>query len=242
MLAARKRAPEETNLTLLARLLGPLKYDDPGLLQLAARKYLHPPATLPYYLVKDTLQQQQSAIAYYAFESEFAYIFCKSVIREVFGGTSSGFFVEAGALDGEFLSNTLFLEREKGWMGLLVEADGDMFNLLLKKRRRAWASHTCLATSDHPHRDALVKYVSQGRDKSIFHIYGARAHGSMLGVSGGATLDNSMPGRREYESVQCLPLATLLLAINVTHVDLISLDVEWPKWVSCSTSLGNGSQ
>ncbi|ROT61083.1 hypothetical protein C7M84_021180 [Penaeus vannamei] len=33
------------------------------------------------------------------------------------------FFVEAGALDGEFISNTLYLEQDLGWTGLLVEAD-----------------------------------------------------------------------------------------------------------------------
>lgn len=68
----------------------------------------------------------------------------------LFKGQPPGFFVEAGALDGEYLSNTVYLEREKGWSGLLVEPDGDMFALLLTKRRRAWASHCCLATSSFP--------------------------------------------------------------------------------------------
>src|SRR5437764_1240901 len=32
-----------------------------------------------------------------------------------------GTFFEAGAIDGEFLSNTFFFEKEKGWRGALVE-------------------------------------------------------------------------------------------------------------------------
>lgn len=34
-----------------------------------------------------------------------------------------GFFVEFGAGDGEYLSNTLWLEQAKGWRGLLIEGD-----------------------------------------------------------------------------------------------------------------------
>jgi hypothetical protein len=36
-----------------------------------------------------------------------------------------GFFVECGALDGELRSNTLTLERDHGWRGVLIEADPD---------------------------------------------------------------------------------------------------------------------
>jgi len=34
---------------------------------------------------------------------------------------TNGFFVESGAADGEWNSNTLHLERDLGWTGLLVE-------------------------------------------------------------------------------------------------------------------------
>ncbi|KAG7168827.1 Star-like 13 [Homarus americanus] len=46
------------------------------------------------------------------------------LLRErLFSDTPPGFFLEAGALDGEFISNTLYLEQQLGWTGLLVEAD-----------------------------------------------------------------------------------------------------------------------
>lgn len=58
--------------------------------------------------------------------------------------------MEAGALDGESMSNTLWLERERGWTGLLVEADPPSFLALLDKRRRAWAANVCLAPHPYP--------------------------------------------------------------------------------------------
>lgn len=72
------------------------------------------------------------------------------IIKTLFDHKSDGFFVEAGALDGEYLSNTLYLEREKGWKGLLVEPDEEMFRLLRKKNRKIWSIHSCLATKPYP--------------------------------------------------------------------------------------------
>ena len=40
-----------------------------------------------------------------------------------FSFQEKGFFIECGAYDGEIQSNTLTLERDLGWEGLLVEGD-----------------------------------------------------------------------------------------------------------------------
>ena len=41
-----------------------------------------------------------------------------------------GFFIEAGAFDGEISSNTLFFELKQNWTGLLVEPNPDIFQML----------------------------------------------------------------------------------------------------------------
>ena len=41
-----------------------------------------------------------------------------------------GFFIEAGAFDGETFSNTLFFELKQNWTGLLVEPNPDVFQML----------------------------------------------------------------------------------------------------------------
>ena len=56
-----------------------------------------------------------------------------------------GFFIEAGAADGENLSNTLFLEVKHGWTGLLVEANPTFVNNLFKIKRNAWVLPHCLS-------------------------------------------------------------------------------------------------
>ena len=45
----------------------------------------------------------------------------------------NGFFIEAGAYDGELISNTLFFELKQSWTGLLIEPNPDAFQLLNKK-------------------------------------------------------------------------------------------------------------
>lgn len=51
-----------------------------------------------------------------------------------------GYFVEFGATDGVLLSNTLMLERDFGWTGLLAEPNPDFFAQLQRNR-------TCTCTS-----------------------------------------------------------------------------------------------
>ena len=56
-----------------------------------------------------------------------------------------GFFVEAGASDGEEYSNTLYLEQKLKWTGLLVEANPNFVQDLVKKSRRSWILPHCLS-------------------------------------------------------------------------------------------------
>src|SRR5215471_8305446 len=57
--------------------------------------------------------------------------------ENIFRGRRGGVFVEFGALDGLETSNTLFFERERGWDGLLIEANPRSFCGLLSSGRRA---------------------------------------------------------------------------------------------------------
>ena len=47
--------------------------------------------------------------------SGFGEVNQSAVVDKFLKGKRDGFFIEAGAWDGEYLSNTLFFERERNW-------------------------------------------------------------------------------------------------------------------------------
>ena len=53
--------------------------------------------------------------------------------------------MEAGGFDGELFSNSLFFELERGWHGILIEANPNMFEEIVARKRRAHALNACLA-------------------------------------------------------------------------------------------------
>ncbi|MFA6972789.1 MAG: FkbM family methyltransferase [Gallionella sp.] len=55
-------------------------------------------------------------------------------VVDYYKGKRDGYFVEVGAFDGVFLSNTLALERDYGWKGVCVEAIPEYFERLQKNR------------------------------------------------------------------------------------------------------------
>merc|ERR1719154_74567 len=57
----------------------------------------------------------------------------------------NGFFIEAGAWDGEQLSNTIYMETQLGWTGLLVEPNKPIFDILVNKKRNAYSVNSCLS-------------------------------------------------------------------------------------------------
>ncbi|KAF4525313.1 hypothetical protein B566_EDAN014922 [Ephemera danica] len=118
------------------------------------------------------------------------------------------FFVECGANDGEFASNTLFFERQWGWTGLLIEPDPVEIPRLLKKQRQAWIAPVCLSFDKTP---STVRFE---------HVVGG----------GGQVLDPKSPQKPNEHLLQCVPFYTLLLAMNRTRIDYFSLDVEGAMW------------
>ncbi|XP_065351453.1 uncharacterized protein LOC135946905 isoform X1 [Cloeon dipterum] len=124
-------------------------------------------------------------------------------IRQILGEMTHGFFVECGALDGETRSNSLYFERFLEWEGLLVEADPLNFEQVIQKRRKAWLAPTCLSLERRPQ---LVNFMQ------------AKNVGKILG--------KNVEFNGKSTEVLCIPITTLLLALNKKRIDYFSLDVE----------------
>jgi FkbM family methyltransferase len=116
-----------------------------------------------------------------------------------------GFFIEAGALDGVFESNTYYLEKFRGWSGVLVEPVPDMFRRIAVNRPRAKAFQCALVAEDFP--SATVPIAAA-------HAYSRIV--SSDAASGSDVVD--------------VPARTLLTSVldeaNPQTIDFLSLDVE----------------
>lgn len=125
---------------------------------------------------------------------------------------TGGVFIEAGAHDGYTQSNTYFLERHRGWSGLLVEAIPEL-NAKASKRRSARVVQAALVGPDHGSPTAEISF---GDLMSKIDDDGSHTKGG---------LDNA--GRSGYViEVPARTLSSLLDDAEIQHVDLLSLDVE----------------
>ncbi len=71
---------------------------------------------------------------------------------------AQGTYVEAGALDGFGFSNTYYLDRIKGWSGLLVEPNPMQFAECQRFRKRAHVVHCALVPFDYEHETISITY------------------------------------------------------------------------------------
>lgn len=136
------------------------------------------------------------------------------ILREIFADKQDGIFVECGAVDGVFLSNSLYLERALHWRGLLIEADEDNYNKLETHNRNAYISNTCIS----PTNQAKV-YVFESATHMKDQYWWVKGTGKI------AAGNSSKNYKRKFQ-VQCFPFYTFMLALNVTVIDYLSLDVE----------------
>ncbi|XP_064104041.1 uncharacterized protein LOC135213872 [Macrobrachium nipponense] len=203
------------------RAKGPLDACDPDLLRLLREKYLSPPSTsAPNLMLGKDIQDENN---YNVYRTSFqSWIRINGILKALFSDQPPGFFLEAGALDGEFISNTLHLEHEFGWTGLLIEADPVLYTALTDKHRRSWSSQSCISTSSF----AEIRTFESYRPKDEIDLANElliRSTGNLQGVKAPAA---GQMGLKATYSVQCFPLLSYLLALDKTDLQYVSLDVE----------------
>jgi FkbM family methyltransferase len=131
-----------------------------------------------------------------------------------------GFFVEAGALDGYFQSNTYRLERMRRWRGILVEPTPHMAREAARERRAALVFNCALVDSDFDGDHMTLRY----RAAMTSVTAGLENSGSEDAWSDFQGRPTDAP---EHEfTVPARTLSAILDEVQVPKVDFLSLDVE----------------
>jgi FkbM family methyltransferase len=131
----------------------------------------------------------------------------------VFHGKRGGVFVDVGAYDGVTGSNTVLLEKYRGWTGLCIEPDAERFGELVNARSVA-CMQTCIAAQD-------------GKAEFLCVRRGFTQMGGLVETLGAAA--------EEYLSGTCLTdkiavptrqLGGVLAEHGLVDIDYLSVDVE----------------
>jgi FkbM family methyltransferase len=137
-------------------------------------------------------------------------------------GDAPGFFIEAGANDGFTQSNTYYLERIRGWQGILIEPIPELCARCRRERPRSVVVQAALVAPDFPQGEIEMSYAG------------------LMSVSAGAFGDATARQRHVEIGLQQhdvgagytvrVPARTLSSIIEAEargrEVDLLSLDVE----------------
>jgi len=125
-----------------------------------------------------------------------------------------GFFVEAGANDGHRQSNTYYLERFRGWSGVLIEPIPELYERCLRERPRSRCFNCALV--DAPGADPItLRYDDLGSHVLEAHESNAEASTTCWGWA--PAYDVTVPSRT---------LSEVLDEARPARVDFLSLDVE----------------
>ncbi|XP_052237875.1 uncharacterized protein LOC127849195 [Dreissena polymorpha] len=137
-------------------------------------------------------------------------------ISNIFGSKRNGFFVEIGAYDGQFLSNTLLLEMKNNWTGLLIEAIPHMFSLIASVNRNCYAINCCLGYTN-----TSLTFTIAGMISSADAVMTAQHRNRINRERSKNDKTYNKP-----VTVQCYSLLDVLYVIGTKKVDYFSLDVE----------------
>lgn len=120
----------------------------------------------------------------------------------------NGIFIEAGALDGLFMSNTKLLE-DLGWNGLLIEPSVKAVKRC-KENRRAEVIHGALVSKDYKDEFVYGDFFFDGED----------------GLGAWSGVHKNLYGLKSVSASPAYTLDYILKRKSCNKVDFFSLDVE----------------
>jgi FkbM family methyltransferase len=134
------------------------------------------------------------------------------IVDEYFRDVRDGFFIESGACDGIFQSNTYYLETELNWSGLLIEPNPDYVEECIFNRPKSKVYSCALVSPDY-----------QG-DSTV--LYSIACKGAMGTVGDRGIWINESETPVVHENIPVKTLTSILDEIQPPQINFMSLDVE----------------
>jgi FkbM family methyltransferase len=130
------------------------------------------------------------------------------IIRHFFGDRREGVFLDVGAYHYKDKSNTYYLEKNLGWRGIAVDANGEFEQGYLDNR---------------PNTRFFAFFVSDRSDeKADFYIVRDPGH-----LTKSTAVPSFIEGRKsEKRQVPTIRLDDLLAKLEVPRIDFLNLDIE----------------
>ncbi|HEX3048659.1 MAG TPA: FkbM family methyltransferase [Bacillota bacterium] len=138
--------------------------------------------------------------------------------ENIFKDKEKGFFLDIGAYDGVFLSNSYIFERYRNWTGLCVEPNPDLFAQLIKNRNCKCLN---LCISNQIGKSNFLKISGP------CNVYGGIIHN--LDPKHQQLIDEEIAkygGTKEIIEVDCWTINDLIENYQIQYIDYLSLDVE----------------
>ena len=171
------------------------------------RVYLDQPSVKPYrFRVNPPVLKGESGVP--------------KIIDKLLGGKQNGFYIESGALDGEYLSNSLFFELKRNFTGLLIEPDVFSYQKLLEVNRKAYSINACYSLTGYP---TLVDFITVPGQPALSSI--KKINQKRNSIESSAKLAQPSTLKHSRNAV-CLSFYSILLALGNPVVDYLSLDIE----------------
>lgn len=133
----------------------------------------------------------------------------------------NGFFIEVGANDGFSQSNTYYLERVRGWRGVLVEPIPRLYKACVRERPKSRVFNCALVSADHDGSDvtmldsglmSVVEGARKSRAADVEHVERGK---ELQGLE--RWVEVAVPART---------LTSVLDEAGVGEIHFFSLDVE----------------
>lgn len=138
---------------------------------------------------------------------------------------NGGFYIEAGAHNGIRQSNTLFLEKNLGWKGILIEPNTKKFNICKQYRSSNNLFYNCALSPSEHITQLYGNFLEDDEGESL-----AASTTSLINLPYYDEYFKSVlikrSNEREHILVPAKTLNSILEENKINHVDFMSLDIE----------------